>query len=92
MLYTPIIEFRVVCALSETIDTFWFNSLLINVDKVYSQAKKYKHSVKREYLFLVVHGLLHLCGYDHVKSKKEEKIMFALQDEIVGDLKWRVDL
>ena len=70
----------------------YLGEVFINVDRVYSQAKKYKHSIKREYIFLAVHGLLHLCGYDHVKSKKDEKIMFALQDKIVGDLKWKVDL
>ena len=68
-------------------DDMYLGEVFINVDRVYSQAKKYKHSIKREYVFLAVHGLLHLCGYDHVKSKKEEKIMFALQDKIVGDLK-----
>lgn len=68
-------------------DDMYLGEVFVNVDRVYSQAKKYKHSIKREYIFLVIHGLLHLCGYDHVTSKKDEKIMFALQDAIVGDLK-----
>ena len=33
--------------------------------------------------FLFVHGLLHLCGYDHMK-KEAEMVMFKLQDEIIG--------
>ena len=60
--------------------------IFINVDRVYSQAKKYEHSEKREFVFLFVHGLLHLLGYDHM-DKKDEKIMFELQDKIVGKLK-----
>lgn len=60
--------------------------IFINVDRVYSQAKKYEHSEKREFIFLFVHGLLHLLGYDHM-DKKDEKIMFELQDKIVGNLK-----
>jgi len=28
-----------------------------------------------EIIKVFVHGILHLCGYDHEKSKKEEKIM-----------------
>ena len=47
------------------------------------QAKEYSHSEKRELSFLVVHGLLHLLGYDHMKSKEEEKIMFDLQEKIL---------
>lgn len=60
--------------------------IFINVDRVNSQAKKYNHSIKREFIFLFVHGLLHLLGYDHME-KEDEKIMFALQDKIVGELK-----
>ncbi|MBQ3420049.1 MAG: rRNA maturation RNase YbeY [Erysipelotrichaceae bacterium] len=60
--------------------------IFINVDRVYSQAKKYEHSEKREFIFLFVHGLLHLLGYDHME-KNDEEIMFKLQDKIVGKLK-----
>lgn len=60
--------------------------IFINVDRVYSQAKKYEHSEKREFIFLFVHGLLHLLGYDHME-KNDEEIMFKLQDKIVGNLK-----
>lgn len=60
--------------------------IFINVDRVKSQAKKYKHSIKREFVFLFVHGMLHLLGYDHM-NPKDEKVMFDLQDKIVGDLK-----
>ena len=60
--------------------------IFINVDRVNSQAKKYNHSIKREFIFLFIHGLLHLLGYDHME-KEDEKIMFTLQDKIVGELK-----
>ena len=49
------------------------------------QAKTYGHSEKRELSFLTVHGLLHLLGYDHTKSKEEEKVMFSLQEEILNE-------
>ena len=62
--------------------------IFINRNRVLSQAKEYKHSVKREFVFLFVHGLLHLLGYDHM-NQKDEKEMFSLQKKIVGDLKWR---
>ena len=60
--------------------------IFINRDRVLSQAKEYGHSIKREFVFLFVHGLLHLLGYDHM-NKEDEKKMFALQKKIVGDLK-----
>jgi len=60
--------------------------IFINRDRVLSQAKEYGHSSKREFVFLFIHGLLHLLGYDHM-NEKDEKIMFSLQKKIIGDLK-----
>ena len=60
--------------------------VFINVERVISQAKKYGHSERREFVFLFIHGLLHLFGYDHM-DEEDEKVMFALQDKIVEDLK-----
>lgn len=60
--------------------------IFINRNRVLSQAKEYGHSTKREFVFLFVHGLLHLLGYDHMKHEDEKK-MFALQKKIIGDLK-----
>ncbi len=57
-------------------------SIFICVDKAFMQAKEYNHSSEREFLFLAVHGYLHLCGFDHM-TKEDEKIMFAKQDEIL---------
>lgn len=60
--------------------------IFINRNRTISQAKEYGHSKKREFIFLFVHGLLHLLGYDHMNPKDEKK-MFDIQKKIVGDLK-----
>ncbi|MBR3251792.1 MAG: rRNA maturation RNase YbeY [Erysipelotrichaceae bacterium] len=67
-------------------DVIELGDIFINRDRVYSQAHDYEHSIKREFVFLFVHGLLHLLGYDHMNAE-DEKRMFALQKKIVGDLK-----
>lgn len=57
--------------------------IFINVAAVLTQAQEYQHSIKREFCFLVTHGMLHLLGYDH-HTLHEEKEMFGLQEEILN--------
>ena len=67
-------------------DRVELGDIFINRNRVFSQAEEYNHSVKREFVFLFVHGLLHLLGYDHM-NEEDEKNMFDLQKMIVKDLK-----
>ena len=60
--------------------------IIISFQKAEEQAKEYGHSLNREMIFLFVHGMLHLLGYDHM-NEKDEKVMFDLQDKILGGLK-----
>ena len=57
--------------------------IYISFDKAREQAISYGHSLERELKFLFVHGILHLLGYDHM-TPEDEKVMFALQDEILA--------
>ncbi|MBM7618099.1 putative rRNA maturation factor [Weissella uvarum] len=59
--------------------------LIVSVDKIGEQAEYLEHSWERELGFLVVHGFLHLNGYDHMRSEADEKEMFDLQRKILDD-------
>ena len=63
-------------------DTRVLGDIYVCIPRMKEQASSYGHSEKRELSFLVVHGLLHLLGYDHM-VKEEEEVMFALQDKIL---------
>ncbi|MEJ6400688.1 rRNA maturation RNase YbeY [Nicoliella lavandulae] len=56
--------------------------IFVSIDKVAEQAEFLGHSYDRELGFLVVHGLLHLKGYDHMKPE-DEAVMFPLQKKIM---------
>ena len=56
--------------------------IVISLDKAKSQAEEYGHSFEREIVFLTVHSMLHLLGYDHMQPCEEE-IMFRKQNEIL---------
>lgn len=69
-------------------DEFYKGDIFLCIDKVYEQAEKYEHSNEREFAFLLVHGVLHLHGYDHIEED-DEKVMFAKQDEILDKLNYK---
>ncbi len=61
----------------------FLGEIYICIPRMQEQAKNYGHSEKRELSFLVVHGILHLLGYDH-QTKEEESIMFSKQEVILN--------
>ena len=58
--------------------------IFISIPKMKEQAKEYGHSEERELCFLLVHGLLHLLGYDH-QTKEDEVVMFGKQEVVLNE-------
>ncbi len=61
--------------------------ILIAWPVIRAQAKRHGVTELDELRRMAVHGVLHLFGYDHEKSEKDEKIMFALQEKILKGLR-----
>ncbi len=48
--------------------------IVISTDTAIKQAKEYNHSVITEIVILLIHGLLHLHGYDHIDEEDNKKM------------------
>ena len=59
--------------------------ILISVETAERQAREYKSSFDREITLYLVHGLLHLAGYDD-SSEVERGEMEELQEALVSEL------
>ena len=59
--------------------------VVICVTMAAKSAVRLGQSLGQEVCFLLVHGILHLCGYDH-QQPQEEAIMLAAQRRIMGRL------
>lgn len=51
------------------------SEIVICPELVKENAKKYRNSFKQEMTRVFIHGLLHILGYDHEKSKMEAEKM-----------------
>jgi probable rRNA maturation factor len=68
------------------IDEETFGEVLVCLSQAKKQAREYQHSLEEEITILLVHGLIHLFGYDHLKEIEAKK-MFLLQQKILKNLK-----
>lgn len=48
--------------------------VIISLERAKLQAEEFGHSFLREVIFLEVHGLLHLLGYDHIADDEREEM------------------
>jgi probable rRNA maturation factor len=59
--------------------------VIIAYPQAVMQAEEHRHLLKRELAILIIHGVLHLLGYDHDKPEDERR-MQAREAEILGGI------
>ena len=68
--------------LSFPIDEELLGEVIISLPRALEQAEDYGHSLRREVAFLMVHGLLHILGYNH-KSDADKAEMRKAEEELL---------
>jgi probable rRNA maturation factor len=63
-------------------ETTYLGDVIISYPRVLAQAQEQGQSSDRELALLVIHGVLHLLGYDHA-TPEDEAIMWARQEAIL---------
>lgn len=60
--------------------------IVISVEKAKEQAEEFNHSLEREIVYLIVHSVFHLLGYDHM-DENQKNIMRNKEKEIIREIK-----
>lgn len=83
---TDVLSFPLENAYHENEDNIpvMIGDIIISVDKTKAQAERFNHSFEREFIFLAIHGFLHILGYTH-DTKEHEQSMFQKQESILKE-------
>lgn len=65
--------------------------IVVSIETAQRQANNLNHNLEKELMILLIHGLLHLIGYDH-EEDRDNKIMQVKENEILDtfDLQFRL--
>jgi probable rRNA maturation factor len=69
----------------------YLGDVIISIEQAEVQAGRAGHTLEAELQLLVVHGVLHLLGYDHA-GHAEQIVMWQAQSEILNVLNVEIDL
>ena len=76
--YTDVISFNL-----EDSNTPIEGEIYISLPRIIANAKKYRNSLNNEFKRIVIHGLLHLVGYNDL-TNSDKKQMTSLEDKYIN--------
>lgn len=73
--------------LAFSLQPYILGDIVLNLDQIKRQAIENHVSFKDELRFMLIHGLLHLLGYDHEKDRESAKKMRKKERTLLNALK-----
>ncbi|MEW6301507.1 MAG: rRNA maturation RNase YbeY [Thermodesulfobacteriota bacterium] len=72
--------------LADELQPFLLGEVVISVETAARQARRRGHTLREEFQTLLIHGVLHLLGYDHEVSRREAVRMRRKEREVKAAL------
>lgn len=66
-------------------DYLYLGDVVISLERAEEQAQEYGHTFEREVIYLTIHSILHLLGYDHIEED-DKVIMREHEKNIMKEL------
>lgn len=83
---TDVLAFPMLEGIGGELHLQFLGDVMISLEMVEKEADLYGRSRPRQLLILLIHGLLHLIGYDHERSPREAKRMSRRERYILKEL------
>ena len=69
----------------DELNACFLGDIVIAVPHIFAQAAEYGHSPEREAAYLLVHGICHLMGYDHLEEEDKAK-MRRMEEKVLSEV------
>lgn len=86
---TDVISFSQIEGAFSPLDNRLLGDVVISLETAQRQAEEENTTLQDEIAFLLIHGILHLLGYDHEGSGKRAREMKAREKELMCSVKSR---
>lgn len=73
------------CTIDPETGSVLLGDIMINLNRCQEQGEEFGHGFDREIIYLTVHSMLHLLGYDHIDEGEMKKQMRTREKAIMGD-------
>lgn len=73
------------CDVDPETEDIYLGDIVLNLRRCEEQGEEFMHGFDREIMYLTVHSMLHLLGYDHVDEGEMKQQMRAREKAIMGD-------
>ncbi len=83
---TDVLSFPLYSAREARKGGVFLGDIVISIPQTKRQAKEMKKDWQEEIVFLLIHGLLHLLGYDHEKSESQARVMRRFEKRLMTAL------
>ena len=83
--------FTDVITFNYTKEKLLFGDVYISIERVKENSKTYKTSFNEEMFRVIIHGVLHLCGFDD-KTKEEKTLMRSKENGFLSSINWKTRL
>ena len=83
--------FTDVITFNYTKEKLLFGDVYISIERVKENSKTYKTSFNEEMFRVIIHGVLHLCGFDD-KTKEEKSLMRSKENDFLSSIDWKTRL
>lgn len=71
-------------------NAYFLGDIVISFERAKFQAERFGHAIKRELCYLLVHGIFHLLGFDHIE-KRDKKIMRKNEELVLNEAMFKAN-